>query len=234
MGDLNQLLYARAVFHDFGGKVLEIGSKDYGNTQPFREVFRNTDYVGVDLEAGKNVDLVVDLERGLGPLAGRKFDLIIICSVLEHSQRPWIVAEHIQSLLAEEGALLSCHPWVWRYHKYPDDYFRFSPKGIMSLFRELGFWLPVYYASSVQGEFFSFSANEHIDDKLAYYNEQGRKYLPYLQAMMTGTRSEKLHQKLLADFSSVAGASGERTAAASVTAPAQPETRLWRFLRRFF
>lgn len=233
MGDLNQLLYARAVFHDFEGKVLEIGSKDYGSTQPFREVFRNSEYVGVDLEAGKNVDLVVNLEQGPGPLAGRKFDLVIICSVLEHSERPWVIAGHIQSLLAEGGALLSCHPWVWRYHKYPDDYFRFSPKGIKSLFPELAHWLPVYYATSVQGEFFSFSANEHIDDKLAYYNEQGRKYLPYLQAMMTGTRSEKLHQKLLADFSSVVGAAGQG-ATASVPAPAQAEPRLRRFLRRFF
>ena len=96
MGDLNQLIYAQAVFRNFRGRVLEIGSKDYGNTQPFRELFRESEYVGIDLEAGSNVDFVVDLENGLGPLAGRKFDLVIVCSVLEHSPRPWILAEHIQ------------------------------------------------------------------------------------------------------------------------------------------
>lgn len=208
MGDLNQLIYAKAVFHDFRGRVLEIGSKDYGNTQPFRELFANSEYVGVDLEAGKNVDHVVDLEKGLGPLAGQKFDLIVICSVLEHSPRPWLLAESIQSVLAEDGALMSCHPWVWRYHKYPDDYFRFSPKGVMALFPELKFWLPMFYASSIQGEFFSFSEDDGVDNKLAYFNKEGRKYLPYLQSMMTGTKSEKLYQKLFSDFSKSASRTG--------------------------
>lgn len=208
MGDVNQLLYARAVFSDFRGRVLEIGSKDYGNTQPFRDLFRGSEYVGVDLEAGPNVDFVVDLEQGLGPLSGKKFDLIIICSVLEHSPRPWVLAQHIQQALSDDGAVMSCHPWVWRYHKYPDDYFRFSPRGITSLFAELKFWLPMFYASSVQGEFYSFTENEGVDNRLAYISEDGRKYLPYLQTMMTGTRSEAVYQKLLADFSRVAGQSG--------------------------
>lgn len=200
MGDRNQFIYATSVFHDFQGNVLEIGSKDYGNTQPFRDFFfESSEYVGIDLEPGKNVDFVVDLERDLGPLAGRTFDLIIVCSVLEHSPRPWIVAENIQTLLAQEGALLSCHPWVHRYHKYPDDYFRFSPRGVMSIFPEIKFWLPVLYATSTKGEFFSFSDNEGVDNKLAYIDPNGRKYLPYLQCMMTGTRSETVYQKLLAD-----------------------------------
>ncbi|MGA0025210.1 MAG: class I SAM-dependent methyltransferase [Burkholderiales bacterium] len=110
MGDLNQLIYAKAVFQDFRGRILEIGSKDYGNTQPFRELFPGCEYTGVDLEAGKNVDFVVDLEQGPGPLAGQKFDLVIICSVLEHTPRPWVLARHVEQLLAEEGALMSCHP----------------------------------------------------------------------------------------------------------------------------
>lgn len=204
MGDFNQLIYAKTVFHDFQGRVLEIGSKDYGNTQPFRELFAHSEYLGIDLEPGKNVDCVIDLGKGLGPLAGQTFDLVIACSVLEHSPQPWILAQNIQTLLAPDGALLSCHPWVWRYHKYPDDYFRFSPKGIMSIFPELGFWLPVFYATSVQGEFFSFTKDDGIDNKLAYLNENRRKYLPYLQSMMTGTRSEAVYRKLLADFSVMA------------------------------
>lgn len=201
MGDLNQLLYTKAVFGGFNGRILEVGSKNYGNTQPFRDLFKGCEYVGIDLEAGDNVDHVVNLEDGVGPVAGRQFDLIIICSVLEHSKRPWVIAEHIQSVLAPEGAVLSCHPWVWRYHKYPDDYFRFSPKGIMALFPKLQHWLPALYATSVQGEFVSFADNEGIDNKLALFNDAGRKHLPYLQSMMTGTASATTHKKLLEGFS---------------------------------
>jgi hypothetical protein len=204
MGDLNQLIYAQAVFSGFRGRVLEVGSKDYGNTQPFRNLFPGCDYVGIDLEAGKNVDYVVNLENGLGPIAGQQFDVIIICSVLEHSPRPWVIAEHLQSVLSPEGALMSCHPWVQRYHKYPDDYFRFSPRGIMSMFTGLGYWLPVFFATSLDGEFVSFSEDENVDNGFASFDREGRKCLPYLQSMMTGTRSEKTYRQLHESFSRVA------------------------------
>lgn len=188
MGDVNQFLFAERVFQGFRGRVLEIGSKDYGNTQPFRALFKDCEYVGVDLEDGKNVDYVVNLEGDLGPLQGQTFDLIIICSVLEHSPRPWVLAANIQTLLSERGVVYSCHPWVWRYHKYPDDYFRFSPKGIQVLFDQLTLWLPMVYSTYKQGEFLSFSQDEGIDNKMAQMDDQGRKYLPYLQTVMVGTR----------------------------------------------
>ena len=78
----------------------------------------------------------------------------------------------------------------------------------MALFPELSFWLPMFYASSTQGEFFSFSEDDGVDNKLAYFNKEGRKYLPYLQSMMTGTRSEKMYQKLFSDFSKAASRGG--------------------------
>jgi len=190
MGDVNQFIYAKHVFKGFRGRVLEVGSKDYGNTQPFREFFRESEYCGVDLESGKNVDLVVDLEKGPGGLEGQKFDLIIICSVLEHSRQPWVIAKNLSGLLSDDGVLFSAHPWVWRYHKYPDDYFRFSPRGIQSLFDGLDYWLPLLYSTYRAGEFFSFTDDEGIDNKLALLQKDGRKYLPYLQTVMSGTKSK--------------------------------------------
>jgi hypothetical protein len=71
----------------------------------------------------------------------------------------------------------------------------------MALFPKLQHWLPALYATSVQGEFVSFSDNEGIDNKLALFNDAGRKHLPYLQSMMTGTASETTHKKLLDSFS---------------------------------
>lgn len=200
MGDVNQFLYAQRVLGKIQGRVLEIGSKDYGNTQPFRELFKDCEYVGVDLEDGKNVDYVVDLEKGVGPLQGQKFDLIIICSVLEHSPKPWVLAENIQSVLSDTGALYSCHPWVWRYHKYPEDYFRFSPKAIASLFDQLPFWLPSLYSTYREGEFLSFAQDEGIDNKMAVMDEQGRKYLPYLQTVMVGTKHPKTYADLYESY----------------------------------
>jgi hypothetical protein len=187
MGDLNQLIFAKKALNNFKGRVLEIGSKNYGSTQNFRDLFPDNEYIGVDLESGPNVDLVHNIENGLGPLESQKFDLIIICSVLEHTPTPWILANNIQKLMSQTAAVYSCHPWVWRYHKYPDDYFRFSPKGIQSLFSGLNCWLPQYYATYKQGEFLPFSKND-----FAIFDAHGRKFLPYLQTIMLGSNSEDL------------------------------------------
>jgi hypothetical protein len=192
MGDLNQLIFAKKALKNFKGRVLEIGSKNYGSTQNFRDLFPDNEYIGVDLESGPNVDLVHNIENGLGPLESQKFDLIIICSVLEHTPTPWILANNIQKLMTQTSAVYSCHPWVWRYHKYPDDYFRFSPKGIQSLFSGLNFWLPEYYATYKQGEFLPFSKNDGIDNDFAIFDAHGRKFLPYLQTIMLGSNSEDL------------------------------------------
>lgn len=197
MGDFNQLIFAKAALSTFKGRILEIGSKDYGSTQNFRGLFPQSEYIGVDLEPGPNVDIVHNIELGLGPLENERFDLIIICSVLEHTPTPWILANNIQELMSEKSAVYSCHPWVWRYHKYPDDYFRFSPRGIQSLFSGLKFWLPELYATYKQGEFLSFSKNESVDNDLAMFDKSGKKFLPYLQTIMIGSNSATMKEEFL-------------------------------------
>src|ERR1700750_215514 len=105
MGDVNQLTYLKRGMPSVEGPVLEIGSKDYGSTSSFRDFYAGHEYVGVDMEAGKNVDLVVDLTQGVGELRADHFALAICCSVLEHVRRPWIFAEHLSTVVRPGGAL---------------------------------------------------------------------------------------------------------------------------------
>jgi hypothetical protein len=44
------------------------------------------------------------------------------------------------------------------------------------------------YSTYKPGEFLSFSQDEGIDNKMAQMDNQGRKYLPYLQTVIVGTR----------------------------------------------
>lgn len=198
MGDINQTIFAEKVFKKMKFQnILEIGSKNYGNAQPFRKILNYDEYIGVDLVEGDGVDLVVNLEDGLGPLESKKFDLIILCSIIEHSKRPWRLAENICSLISEHGMVYSSHPWVWRYHKYPDDYFRFSPQGIKEIFHPLQFWLDPLYSTNKQGDFYSFAKNEEVDNHMSIIHPQTKvKYLPYLQTLMVGTNSKKIFEKL--------------------------------------
>ena len=49
MGDVNQSLFAQEHRDRLTGPCLEVGSRDYGNTQDLRSMFPGETYVGVDL-----------------------------------------------------------------------------------------------------------------------------------------------------------------------------------------
>lgn len=72
-------------------------------------------------------------------------------------------------------------PWVWRHHAYPDDYFRYSWRGIMELFP--GFESSnIRYSTNVPGEFIDIDlANPGADNDMAALADTPngkRKYLP--------------------------------------------------------
>jgi len=182
MGDINQKIFLKRYVPKIAGPVLEIGSKDYGNTSMFRDFYKNSEYVGIDMEDGKNVDEVIDLTKGIGNLTEDYFELIICCSVLEHVNQPWVMAENITKLMGDGGKLYMSVPWVWRYHAYPDDYFRFSWRGIESLFPKLK-WDQAYHSTNVENDIFPIITKS--DSNRARIIEKC-KYLPYLMVNMVG------------------------------------------------
>lgn len=184
MGGINQLIFVQEICGKEHGRILEVGSKDYGSTIPFRQELTWDEYVGLDMSEGKGVDVVGDLEEGLCGLAPSSFDFIICCSVLEHTKRPWVVAQNLTSLLAPGGRLYTASPWVWRYHPYPDDYWRISFTGLQLIFPDLKFDQMVY-STSQEGEFMP--AVKNAENDLAKMHE-GRKYLPYCEIHALGTK----------------------------------------------
>ena len=192
MGDVNQQIFLERLVPAIDGPVIEIGAKDYGSTASFRGLYSGQEYVGVDLEAGKGVDVVADLAVGTEPLPVAHFALAICCSVLEHTPRPWVMADNIGRLLRPGGQLYISVPWVWRYHAYPDDYFRFSPRGVQSLFPGL-VWTLCTYSTTVPGEHIELDLKDfrEADNRMAEHAQTpggNRKYLPYLMVNMLGRK----------------------------------------------
>ncbi len=101
------------------------------------------------------------------------------------------MAEHMSSLVRKGGYVFISVPWVWRYHAYPDDYFRFSPNGVKELFPEITF-LDMAYSTTVTDEFLDLEDGiSGVDDAMAQYqrDEKGqRKFLPYLMVNMVGRK----------------------------------------------
>ena len=144
MGGINQLLFVKRHASDLAGPYLEVGSKDYGNTQDLRSVFRGRgEYVGADIEPGPGVDATLDFTRPFAEvdsqLGGRRFATIFCLSVLEHCDQPFAMAENLTRLLSPGGKLCISVPFVYQFHAYPSDYWRFTHEGIKKLFPQLQF-----------------------------------------------------------------------------------------------
>lgn len=122
------------------GRVLVVGSKLYPTRPNWRDW--HPDGFGVDMQEGEGVDFVADLERAPLP---QKFSHIECVSVLEHTQRPWLVAQNIEAMLRPMGSLFLSVPWCWNFHAYPNDLWRFSHLTLPILFPSIQ-WRDVRYA----------------------------------------------------------------------------------------
>lgn len=139
------------------GPVLQVGSRVAvvdAAAHSWRRLLRGQDFTGLDIAPGEGVDVVADLcwpfERLDAALRRRRFGLILCQHVLEHVKRPFAAADNLAALLAPGALLYVAVPWVQAFHGYPDDYWRFSFRGLLELFPGL---TPVdmYYSASGSG-----------------------------------------------------------------------------------
>jgi SAM-dependent methyltransferase len=127
------------------GPVLQIGSKAeiVDRQAKWRARFSNTQFIGLDIEAGPNVDTVGDIAGDLPALRRKlgvaQFGLIVCAHVLEHVKQPWVAAKNIAHLLKPGGHVFVTVPWVQGYHEFPDDFWRMSFAGVRSLFEGFEF-----------------------------------------------------------------------------------------------
>ena len=137
--------------------VLQIGSRAevLDRAQTWRGRFAGRRFVGLDMAAGPNVDVVADITEPAATIRERAgvdgFGLIVCHHVLEHVRTPWVAAETIAELLAPGGFLFVTVPWVQGYHEFPDDFWRMSFAGIRALFPGLAF--PLEYYTGTREEF---------------------------------------------------------------------------------
>ena len=137
--------------------VLQIGSRvevvDRVETS-WRKRMAGRDFTGLDIAEGEGVDVVADLcwpfERLDEAVDGRRFGLILCQHVLEHVRRPFEAAENVARLLAPGGTLYVAVPWVQAFHGYPDDFWRFSFRGLLELFPDLE-PVDMYYSATGSG-----------------------------------------------------------------------------------
>jgi SAM-dependent methyltransferase len=115
------------------GSLLEIGSRARSGTTYRDWLPPNIEYVGMDITAGPNVDIVGDAHH-LTRHINRKFDFIFSIAVFEHLLMPWKVAIEMNRILADGGLALVISHAAWPLHEEPWDFFRFSKESWSGLF----------------------------------------------------------------------------------------------------
>lgn len=113
------------------GKVIDLGAMNVNGS--YRELFAaGVDYVGVDLEPGPGVDVVLSDVYHL-PFDDESADVVISGQMLEHCGHFWRVFSEISRILKPEGLAFMIAPSAGPVHRYPVDCYRFYPDSYQAL-----------------------------------------------------------------------------------------------------
>lgn len=105
--------------------ILEIGSQSVNGS--LREnALPTTKYVGLDIEQGEGVDLVVEPGKPL-PVEDSSFDLVVASSVFEHDPCFWMTFLEMCRVTKDGGYIYINAPSNGVVHRYPQDNWRFYP-----------------------------------------------------------------------------------------------------------
>lgn len=86
-----------------------------------------------DMEAGKNVDIVLRTPYVWFEIASESADVVISGQVFEHIQYFWITMLEVARVLKPGGICCILAPSSGPEHRYPTDCWRFYPDGLIAL-----------------------------------------------------------------------------------------------------
>ncbi len=114
-------------------KIIDLGSQDVNGS--YRSLFADTNwhYVGVDMEAGQNVDVVLSMPYAWKEVGSNSADVVISGQAFEHIQFIWITMLEIARVLKPEGICCILAPSSGPEHRFPRDCWRFYPDGMYAL-----------------------------------------------------------------------------------------------------
>jgi len=72
------------------------------------------------------------------PFLSASFDAVLATEVLEHIYEPWIAVEEMRRVLRDGGTAVLSTPFVWKIHRVPRDYWRFTDDSLTEMFRHFG------------------------------------------------------------------------------------------------
>ena len=110
---------------DSSTKIVEIGSQDVnGSLRTLAPAGVN--YIGVDFQSAKGVDIVLEDPYSL-PFEADSVDIVLCSSCYEHSEMFWLSFLEVIRILKPEGLFYLNVPSNGPFHRHPVDCWRFYP-----------------------------------------------------------------------------------------------------------
>jgi SAM-dependent methyltransferase len=113
--------------------IYDLGSQDVNGS--YRPLFSEPSwhYVGLDMAAGQNVDVVLQTPYAWKEIASQSADVVVSGQAFEHIQYFWITMLEVARVLKPGGICCILAPSSGPEHRYPLDCWRFYPDGMASL-----------------------------------------------------------------------------------------------------
>jgi SAM-dependent methyltransferase len=114
-----------------GKKIVDVGSVNINGTlKSFKPA--NCEYIGIDMESGKDVD-IVSTDPYVLPFESDSIDVILSTSCFEHCEFFWILFVEIIRVLKPNGLFYLNVPSNGKFHRHPVDCWRFYPDSCFAL-----------------------------------------------------------------------------------------------------
>jgi SAM-dependent methyltransferase len=105
--------------------IIEIGSLNVNGTlKDFKP--EESNWIGVDLEPGDSVDVVIARASKI-PFEDNTFDLLLATSIFEHDPTFWLTFNEMLRVVKPNGFVYVCAPSNGWVHRFPMDVYRFYP-----------------------------------------------------------------------------------------------------------
>ena len=122
-----------------GKRILEVGSKYVnGSVRPLIERFLHPkEYIGIDVEPGKFVDLILPAEKLVEYFGPESFDVVIATELLEHVQDWRLVVSNLKEVLKRGGYMyITTRSYGYPLHTYPYDFWRYEIEDMQKIFSD--------------------------------------------------------------------------------------------------
>lgn len=119
-------------------RIIEVGSYDVaGSLRPIIESWKPAEYIGIDLEMGPGVDIVLKAEDITREFGKESFNMVISTEVLEHVRDWREVISNIKNVCKPHGIMLiSTRSFGYGYHAYPYDFWRYELEDMKEIFSD--------------------------------------------------------------------------------------------------